>query len=422
MKHFLRIIIVCVVLVALGFSCYFLFFKPDSDLATFSKLSATIDKRESLDIDGQLNTLYRLDGHGNKNISYHKMKLHTKYSGKDLITGATEGADLVIDNVGYDYVEKDFIKVASEEQIFMFKDGDTAKAGFGDICNYRDMLFKGGQPNVVSSANLYTYSDLSLYSYVAIERAVDDIFDYYFAYAQVMDNVKNSDQKVMNKYISDYNNALKDFNNNLSLVYNYQKQYNFNIIDGKEKVYSVESILYEDSNTYYKVKQYSLYDETTNASGRTELTNRYLKLISSYRSLLESKCKLVEELKTMVVKYVFGGEYILEADTVKMDLTLTIVKLSMGLEFNNTAISHLRNVTQFINIQNGKFANSIKDEVVLESYTKLKNNNNDGLMNALSLDYIALDNIATGSENIGQIKEQYKNDFKILLKAYGYGI
>lgn len=350
------------------------------------------------------------------------MKLHTKYSGKDLITGATEGADLVIDNVGYDYVEKDFIKVASEEQIFMFKDGDTAKAGFGDICNYRNMLFKGGQPNVVSSANLYTYSDLSLYSYVAIERAVDDIFDYYFAYAQVMDNVKNSDQKVMNKYISDYNNALKDFNNNLSLVYNYQKQYNFNIIDGKEKVYSVESILYEDSNTYYKVKQYSLYDETTNASGRTELTNRYLKLISSYRSLLESKCKLVEELKTMVVKYVFGGEYILEADTVKMDLTLTIVKLSMGLEFNNTAISHLRNVTQFINIQNGKFANSIKDEVVLESYTKLKNNNNDGLMNALSLDYIALDNIATGSENIGQIKEQYKNDFKILLKAYGYGI
>lgn len=414
MKHFWRIAITIVVLVAVGFTSYFLFFKPDSDLETFTKLSNTINKRDSLGVDTNLKELYDFDGHGTKYIRYHKVK---SYTGED-------PAPITIDNNKYDYKESDINYQSEEKNFFEFN-----KSDYSDIVNYREMLFYYGVPSNNSGFNTYKYTDDnqgSFYSYTAIEYSLDNIFNYYFAYAQVMDDVKNSDQKAMNKTIKSYNNALSEFNSQINSVLNYQKAYTFDETNGKSNF----EVVNKDNLIVKEIKE---YDYNSNLSGKIELTSRYLKLIESYRNLLSKKCDLIEQLKSMVIKYVFDGELIIETSTVKNDLTVMLVKASFDKEYNkDTEPSSLRNITQFVDICMGvgPFKNNTDADTVLEKYNNVINNAKGDLKTTLSLTNSQLNYLAdnklesdTGLKEIAsKFNQKYIKDIQAILKAYGFGI
>lgn len=410
MKHFLRIAITIVVLVAVGFSSYFLFFKPDSDLTTFSKLSDTVDKRDSLGVDAKLNELYRFDGHGTKHIKYHKVKT------------VDANGDFSVGNKNYKIVDSNINYQSTEKTYFSFDN-----TNYPDIITYRQLLFKNGIPSEnLSDAYKVNIDSLNVYSYVAIEKSLDSIFDYYFAYAQVMDGVKNSDQKVMNKTIKEYTSALTAFNAQLKSVQDYQKVYNLNTVDGKEKCYTiVES---GSGATEIIVKEYSEYAENTNLSGKIELTSRYLELIKSYRNLLNKKCDLIEQLKNMVIKYVFGGEFIVEASTVKMDLTLMIIKSSFEREYDATETGALYNITHFVDIYMGvgSFKNGTSADAVLEKYNTIVTNAKGDLKTVLSLSNAQLNYLADNSTEVKTImstlNQKYISVIQDILKAYGFGV
>lgn len=394
MKHFWRIAITIVVLVAVGFTSYFLFFKPDSDLETFTKLSDTINKRDSLGVDTNLKELFDFDGHGTSN---------------------------------YDYEEQNCDYLSDEKKFFEFNEDN-----YPDIVNYRKMLFNEGVPSNNDGFEKYKYTDDnqgSFYSYTAIEYSLDNIFNYYFAYAQVMDDVKNSDQKAMNKTIKSYNNALSEFNSQINSVLNYQKAYTF---DEKNDGKSTFTFVDQKSSSQI-IKETKEYDYDSNLSGKIELTNRYLELIKQYRNLLSKKCDLIEQLKSMVIKYVFDGELIIEKSTVKNDLTLMIVKASFDKEYNkDTEPSSLRNITQFVDICMGvgPFKNNTDADTVLEKYNNVINNAKGDLKTALSLTNTQLNYLAdnkleydTGLKEIAsKFNQKYINDIQAILKAYGFGM
>lgn len=417
MKHFLRIAITLIVLVAVGFSCYYFFFKPDSDLETFTKLSDTIEKREALGVDSKLTDLYNFNGHGTKNVSYHKVKKHTKDG-----VETTVGAKLIIENVGYDYVEENVKEPNASETYFSFSDPENSQ-NYVDILKYREYLFKGGMTNEIGEANKVD-AGVKVYSYVAVEKSLDAIFDYYFAYAQVLDGVKNSDQKTMNKTIKEYASALSSFNTQLQNVYNYQKAFNYNVAENGEVLYRIV----ENYGENIIIKRYSDYETNTNASGKMELTSRYLELIKNYRRLLTKKCELIEKLKDMIIKYVFGGEFIIETSTVKMDMTLMSVKSAVSGGYDNDkSISMLRNATQFIDISMGvggyKDGSSADD--VLEKYSKIVKNANSDLVLVLSLENAKLNYVADNDISVkditSKLNQDYISDIQSILRAYGFG-
>ncbi len=433
MKHFLRIAITLIVLVAVGFSCYYFFFKPDSDLETFTKLSDTIDKREKLGVDAKLNNLYNFNGHGTKNVSYHKVQEHMvevkDENGKNPTkVNSTIGADIVIGTNGYDYVQKNASTPSEKETYFGFDNSGK----YVDILKYRDYMFKGGisSNNIGANNKIEVSTGVGVYSYVVVEKSLDAIFDYYFAYAQVLDGVKNSDQKAMNKEIKEYNSALTAFNTQLQNVYNYQKAFNFNAKEGEENVFEITTgPVTEGEKTYFIVKQYTEYDTDTNTSGKMELTSRYLELIKRYRELLTKKSEMIESLKDMVIKYVFGGEYIIETNTVKMDLTLMSVKSAVSGEYDiDKSISKLRNATQFIDISMGleQFKDGSSADDVLEQYSKIVKNAKSDLVLVLNLNNAELNYFADNSDSVkditSKLNQDYVSDIQSLLKAYGFGL
>lgn len=412
MKHFWRIAITVVVLVAVGFTCYFLFFKPDSDLETFTKLADTIDKRDSLGVDSKLYELYKFDGHGSKYIRYHRVKLSTDQ---------TKG-DVEIDGLKYNYVNKNLDIDRNDETYFKF-----SSEQYPDIINYRNMLFYKGIPseNVEGYKIEIDTNGNKIYTYVAIEESLDNIFDYYFAYAQVMDDVKNSDQKAMNKTIKSYNTALSEFDSQLNSVLNYQSAYNFNVTEGKDKVSEIISTVDSD----FIIKEYSEYDANTNLSGKIELTSRYLELVKSYRNLLSKKCDMIEKLKDMVIKYVFDGEFIVEASTVKMDLSLMVVSSAVSSEFKEYESNlMLLNATHFIDIYMGvgDFKNGSSADDVLEKYNSVVKNAKNDLKYVLSLSNAQLNLFADNATDVkditSKLNQTYVSALQGILKAYGFGI
>lgn len=422
MKHFWRIAITVVVLVALGFTSYFLFFKPDSDLETFTKLSDTIDKRDSLGIDSKLYELYKYDGHGAREYKYHKVEIDNSGNDSDFLVTTTPG-----NITGYKIVTKNLTYESTDKKYYEF---DTTN--YVDIVNYRNLLFYNGIPSgnlsdeykVIISSN----DSEKVYTYAAIEESLDGIFDYYFAYAQVMDGVKNSDQKDMNKTIKSYNTALSDFDAQLKSVLNYQYSYTFDTVD--EKNYSiVEKNIEESDKAYYIARESDEYNLNSNLSGKMELTSRYLELIKSYRNLLSKKCDVIEKLKDMVTKYVFDGEFIIETSTVKMDLTLMIINSAISGEYvANDSERMLLNATHFIDIYMGvgDFKNGSNADEVLEKYNRVVKNAKNDLKYVLSLSNAQLHKVASGDNQVKDImstlNQQYIVDIQAILKAYGFGI
>lgn len=420
MKYFWRIAITVVVLVALGFTSYFLFFKPDSDLETFTKLSDTIDKRDSLGIDSKLYELYKYDGHGSIEYKYHKVEIDDSENRDFLVDtkkGYYTGYKFVTQNISYESTDKKYYEFDS--------------TNYADIVNYRDLLFYNGIPSGnLSSTYKVDIGGNKIYTYAAIEESLDSIFDYYFAYAQLMDDVKNSDQKAMNKTIKSYNSAMSEFNDQLKSVLNYQYTYTYTTSD--EKVYSIvvgSETIEESGKAYYIARESDKYDQTSNRSGKIELTSRYLELVKSYRNLLSKKCDMIEKLKDMVIKYVFDGEFIIETSTVKMDLSLMTISSAISSEYvANDSESMLLNATHFIDIHMGvgDFANGSSADEVLEKYNRVVKNAKNDLKYVLTLSNTQLHGVASGNSQFKDImstlNQQYITDIQAILKAYGFGI
>lgn len=413
MKHFIRIAITIVVLVAVGFTSYFLFFKPDDDLMTFNKLSNTIEKREKLGVDSKLNALYSFNGHGTKNVKYHKAKLATE--------GQTTGVVTASGN-NYVIVTQNYSTPANSETYFSF---DDSVDSYADILELRSYLFNNGIPSVsVGETNMADNNGIKVYTYVAIEEVLNDIFDYYFAYSQVISGAKKSDQKSTNKVINEYNKALASFSSQIESVYDYQKAFNFDV-DGETKYQYFSEIT--DEPEFVLLKEYKDYDITTNSAGKFELTTRYTKLINSYRSLLLKECKLIEQLKFMVTKYVFGGENIIETSTVKMDLALYSIEYAVDGDYDSNTLSHLKNASQFISIFAGLsgYQKGETADTVLERYNNVATYAKADLLKVLGLTNIEINDVADNSTKVDEIlstlNKTYVGDIQKILKAYGFG-
>ena len=420
MKHFLRIVVTLLVLAVIGVACYFFFFKPDSDLKTFNSLSDTIDYRKELGVDAKLNTLISADGHGTQIINYYKIEEF------DPVEGSDAKADFVVGGQGYKYVlsggDKEIVKTEEISFFHKFYSGaNLASQSYSTIVAYRDQLLKDGELDL---SKVGYRSDANTYSYMVIEKTLDEIFDYYFAYAQICDGVKNSSQKAMDKAIKGYREALKSFNNQLNNVVNYQLL--FDLQTEGESVKEIGS----KNDIDYVVERYN-YVLDSNASARTELTNRYLELIKVYRNTLLKYCDVIDNLKSIVVNYVFGGEIIIESKTVKLDLTLEALRCALRTDNGESVvdaktISKLCDASFFINGQFGKVAsvNDKEDELLLKYNTVEKNAKAD-LIAILNLDSTQINSIADGSASAelkSKFNEKYLNDIATILNIYGFGV
>ena len=416
MKHFLRIAITLVVLCAIGLSCYFIFFKPDSDLETFTSLSDTIKYRENKGVDSKLNTLFSADKYGtNREYCYEVYEV----TGED-----TAKADFTIGEKAYKYTMKNGQKIAvrnDNNADFAFP---MAGENFESINSYRDTLFAYG--NVDSLSKAQHIEGTSRYSYMVIEKSLDEVFDYYFAYAQVLKNVKNSSQKSMNKAIKQYNSSLKQLNNQLKNVINYQLTYQPELTNT-----TPERTIKDSNNLKYVVEKHPKehYDLDSNLSGRAELTDRYYELIRVYRNTLSKYCNVIDKLKDLVTKYVFGGELIIEAKTVKLDLTLETVRIALTTQGDESVVSDrinskLNSASIFISGQIGKLSTvEAGDDTLLSNYNNVVKNAKEYLIKALKLSDAEMNTLADGASDTlkSQFSEKYLPDIIDILKVYGYG-
>lgn len=423
MKHFLRISVTLVVLAIIGVACYFFFFKPDSDLKTFNSLSDTIDYRENIGVDAKLNSLISADGHGQRKVVFYKVEEFVPRE------GSTNTADFVVGGQGYDYVitngEKEIIKTEEIDFVHNFLDssGNLVSSNYASIVDYRNVLFADG--DAVNWDSVDYISGTNRYSYMVIEKSLDEIFDYYFAYAQICDGVKNSSQKAMDKAIKEYRKALENFNTQLNNVLTYQLSYQLETTEA-DPVKTVASV----NDIDYMTESYE-YQLDSNSSARTELTARYLELIKVYRNTLLKYCDVIDNLKNIVVDYVFGGELIIEAKTVKLDLTLEAVRAALKTNDNENVVSDrinakLDDASVFISGQIGNIVelNENEDEL-LAKYNSVVGNAKDDLVSILNLTNAEMNDIADNSAT-EELESKYNATYlpKIveILNLYGFGV
>lgn len=167
MRQFLRVLVVVLIMIGLGFGTYSLFFKPankDEIYLTLSEVPELIDT-------------YKYEA-GIQNISSKKF---------------------------YPIVDEEYDEKLSEMYINVLNEFHPLVVGFDGTLIDVDVEGSDG-------AEGYTYYQ---YSYPQLKLYMDEIFGYYFAYSQAVSRtIPKSRFKEVNAAVSNYENALSNLTNN----------------------------------------------------------------------------------------------------------------------------------------------------------------------------------------------------------------
>lgn len=353
MKNFLRIAIVVLLLVGIGFGTYAIFFKPANDEAVFLALSE-VGSEEEIDTWDEMykGLFFTVSGNVVKNAknatgvsTNHAGKYKTvvdKYNVKLGITGSDfTGAPKTIDDV------KD-IKTDSEPIAKLNADGTVQKNEKGEAI---------------------TESTSGVYTYPYIKTLLDDVFSNYVSYTQaVTKDVDKSELSEIKKLVEGYKTSFEDVN---------------------VKFKAIESLF----------KQICSSADVEDLS--VELEMRYQNAVVSYRQYVSSYANLVERTISFVREYVFDDAANINLDTATQEMAVKYIK-----SFSSGAYSY-----QLLDEagQLGKRTADLRNKQANRYVSLLEN----GSASAVSLKYIAEDTV-TYSNTVYEKKIGYLVDNLII--------
>ncbi len=453
MKHVIRILVTLIVLVALGFGAWAIWFKPDPNQSTFLALNKMQDKVAQYKIEENLQNLYDAKGHGTYTWTVKKMKKVTTYQLQKKNGLAYK------DEIPQNYtvtVDEILLNTKSEQRInqllFDKSEGSLNKGvsvNYDDIRAIRDILFKSKGASSKVPVNLDSSllllktgeTKYSFYSYTTMKEQLDKMYTEYISYTQMAKGVSSSAQKQIKKDIDNYLNAVSALNSSLTSTLNYQKVYTLkSSTDLIEKSYegSVEAVEGDQKYslpgktgkkieyTMTKIYNVEIYPNFTgdDAAGYTELSYRYENVLKNYRNMLKTYSTLIAHLKDFVVNYVFDGKTINDLTIVKYDLMLMAIQNGVNgnydlLEDKQKSCAILQDAINFINPVLGK--KEIDDYSLVTYYNRITSQYKEGLDKIMALSNAEKNKFALGESISVDIKNDYKNDLQEILTLYGYG-
>ncbi len=414
MKHFLRIAITIVVLVALGFGVWAIWFKPDPDQSTFLKLGEMTDYVEQIGLSENMQKIANANGHGKftttditRTFTYKKDGNGTRVNEQksETVTEVLEHVNIIAFN-------------GIKNGTYMsFKSGFNPS--YDDIEEARKVMFSSNKVNVLG--------DHSVYSYVVMEEYLNEAYLEYYAYVQMAKDVTNKAQKNINKSIEAYKDAVSSLNSSINSLYNYHLAFNlkYNEIEktistGAEQ--ALDNGVFKQEIKIRKMPEFYEFDQPA----YLELCSRYDEMVLRYRNMLSKYCDLIANLKNFITEFVFGGEIINEVSTVKYDLMLKTIKNGVSTNYYNDSEktqSHALLSEAVTFIDKTKVleleSNGVSSYDMINSYNRLVSSYEEGLNKMLLLSAENKIKLHEGEAVVGYVTE-YLVDIRNILTYYGY--
>lgn len=421
MKHVLRIVVTLLILAGLGIGAYYLWFAPDSDLATFTALNDLNEYERQIDLEGSFTRLKNANAHG---IVYVTIK--TKYTGLDGASKVSEEKITYGNSIPFDY---------NNDELDDFGLGENPYREVMNKVNYEDILT--ARALVLNDRNseigVYDQIDLnssfrlesndgkvqySFASYSVLENYLDEVYLSYLAYTQVADNVTSAAQESIDNRIESYKKALAGLKESIEITLDYQNVYNYNTGDVQDILVKTETV--DDKVVEYYVTNYT----SDNNAVHVELDNRYMNIVKSYRVMLYEYAKLIQEVENFVTDFVFDGEIINEVSTIKNEMLLLSIKNAVSGEYNTIQEKDKANIMMadtevFIKSISGEDF-EVDAQELLDIYNKIYANYYEGLEKVMSYSPIEKSQFIGSYDKQSDIISTYAKDLAKLLELYGY--
>ncbi len=433
MKHALRVIVTIIVLAALGFGAWTLWFKPDPDQSTYLKLTEMDDYIEQLCLAEKMQTLSDANGHGTYVVTTQtKVEEYEFKNGKE-----TEGTRKTVS----DNTETTTFVNQMPFDYDAIRDSEYYEAGFNvdysSIISVRDLIFAGNKTPKEDSSLIHlddnfvsvtSDGNYNFYSYAVMEQFMNDAYMEYFAYAQMAKNVTASAQKTMISSISEYKDAVTKLNSSIQSVFNYQKTFNLKSTTNQTKTVTTKTVDSKHKQDTTVIVTKPCFIDDIDQAIYNELLDRYEVVVINYRSVLLCYSKLILNLKDFVQEFVFDGEIINELSAVKYDLMIRSINSAMSAYYNNNeakqlAFGLLNETKPFIYEFVSENTNKITDYDLITNYNIIVNNYPEGLNKVMALSGAEKDAFALGGIDVTiNYKQDYVPALKAILLSYGYGV
>ena len=242
-----------------------------------------------------------------------------------------------------------FFKPANKDEVYLtlskvapMNDQYDYATHLNDISNFRNAKHSeviNKYVDMISSGN-YKIGDATLYSYSDINMAMFNVFNYFYAYSQVVTRT------VPKSKLTEVKNAVNAYESSFSNLIN---------------------------NGFKEVKKLQDHILATNETFLVELEGRYQQLILAYRNHLLKFANLVNVTKNFVRDYVFSGDMIEDTDTIADELMMRAFAKALSIEYDfsntTTADDYMISATVF-----AKYSKvQTKEKGLAVSYNKVMN-------------------------------------------------
>ncbi len=327
MKTWVKIVVaVCVVIIAC-FAIWAIFFKEKDEVQAYSKTSELIDYKQSLGLSERLEDL-------------DKMNFLKNDASKPIPSSSSAGSEII---------------------------------------EIRRIM--------LSSGLVLGYGDNQFFSYVEMEKYVDEILEYYLPYTKG-DRVKTKSLNDLKESINDYIRSLKKVDEKLDNVINQQT-----MINGSDVELEV-------------------------------LLGYYQQLRSEYRKSLTYSAQVVQNVMSYVDKSIYDDKMLVDTKTALYDAfaraleTSTSVEVKLEPDYAND-VRIIINRIQDVKANNSIFTETYDEYLFLQSYNTLYNNYSDTLSYIFNCKNLEKEQMAAGM-SLGNVLEKAQKPVINVLNVLGF--